>query len=108
MTKKPNLELRKEWERRIAEYKTSGQSQVKWCEANGLSIHQFRYWMKRIRNQHDENIGNSWIPVVIEDLKPAQSESLLVKVGSVSVEVNPGFNPSLLVEVIKVLKENVE
>lgn len=64
--------------------------------------------MKRIRNQHDEKIGNSWIPVVIEDLKPAQCESLLVKDGSVSVEVNPGFNSSLLVEVIKVLKENVE
>lgn len=43
MTKKLNLELRKEWERRIAEYKTNGLLQVKWCEAIGLSIHQFRY-----------------------------------------------------------------
>ena len=64
--------------------------------------------MKRIRNQHVEKASNSWVPVVIEDLNPTQCESLLVKVGSVSVEVSPGFNPSLLVEVIKVLKENVE
>lgn len=108
MTKSPNLELRREWERRIAEYKTSGLSQVKYCEANGLSIHQFRYWMKRMRNKYTENTSNSWVPVVIEDSKPAECESLLVRVGSVSIEVNPGFNPSLLVEVIKVLKENVE
>ena len=46
MTKSPNLELRKEWEKRITDCKSSGQTQVKWCESNNISIHQFRYWMK--------------------------------------------------------------
>jgi hypothetical protein len=108
MSKSPNLELRKEWERKIADYKASGQTQAKWCESNDISIHQFRYWMKRIRDHPMEKASNPWVPVVIEDSKPEVCESLQVKVGSVSIEVNPGFNPSLLAEVVKVLKANVE
>ena len=101
-------ELHEEWERRIADYKASGQSQVKWCESNDVSVHQFRYWMKRMKEQHTKNADNSWVPVIIEDPKPSLCESLLIKVGSVSIEVNSGFNPILLADVLKVLKENVE
>jgi hypothetical protein len=108
MTKSPNLALRNEWEQRIDDYKSSGQTQAKWCEANGISIHQFNYWKKRIKNQQMDKEDNSWVPLVIEDSKPFQCESLLIKIGSVSIEVNPGFNPTLLTEAIKVLKENVE
>lgn len=48
MTRSPNLELQKEWEQRISDYKESGQSQAKWCEDNGVSYHQFGYWKKRL------------------------------------------------------------
>jgi hypothetical protein len=48
MSKNPNLELRKEWERRIAVFRASGQTQSKWCEANEISVHQLKYWLKRI------------------------------------------------------------
>lgn len=109
MTKSPNLELRKVWEKRIADCKSSGQTQVKWCESNDISIHQFRYWMKRIKDTNDaKKTNNSWVPLVIEDVKLNVSDSLLLKVGSVSIEVNPDFNPTLLKKLIKVLKENVE
>ncbi|WP_449598736.1 IS66 family insertion sequence element accessory protein TnpA [Niallia sp. Marseille-Q9988] len=50
MTKKPNLELRKEWEQRISDYKASGQSQAKWCEDNRVSYHQFGYWKRRLNS----------------------------------------------------------
>ena len=42
--------------------------------------------------------------IIIEDPKPVDDESLQIKVGAASIEVNSGFNPSLLAEVIKVLK----
>jgi hypothetical protein len=108
MTKIPKLELRKEWEQRIADYKASGQTQVQWCESNHISIHQFRYWSKRIKDHHIKETDSLWVPVVIEEPKSERGESLQIKVGSVSIEVNPGFNPTLLAEVIKVLTENVE
>ena len=105
MSKSPKSELRKEWEKRIADYKASGQTQAKWCESNDISIHQFRYWMKRIRDHYStERTNNPWVPIVIEDPKPEVCDSLQIKVGSISIEVSPGFNPSLLAEVIQVLK----
>ncbi|MER2058384.1 MAG: hypothetical protein ABTA16_06140 [Niallia sp.] len=59
MTKKTNLELRKEWEQRIAYHKSSGLSQAKWCEENGISYHQFGYWKKRIKDQNTEKAKDS-------------------------------------------------
>lgn len=111
MSKSSNLELRMKWEQRIADYKASGLTQVKWCEENHISIHQFKYWMKQIKRQQPQNkkLDNLWIPVVIEDPKPISKsdEPLRIIVNSVAIEVNTGFDPSLLLDVIKVLKENV-
>ncbi|WP_308160368.1 MULTISPECIES: hypothetical protein [unclassified Bacillus (in: firmicutes)] len=44
----PKTDLRKEWERRIAVFRASEQTQANWCAANDLKIHQFKYWLKRI------------------------------------------------------------
>lgn len=46
-----NLELRKEWEQRINDYKASGQSQAEWCEDNWISYNQFGYWGKLLIKQ---------------------------------------------------------
>lgn len=63
----PQSKLRKEWKKRITGYKESGQTQVKWCESNDISTHQFKYWMKRIKDTNDvEKRNNSWVPLVIE------------------------------------------
>ncbi|WP_407646944.1 IS66 family insertion sequence element accessory protein TnpA [Bacillus fonticola] len=32
----------------MAEYKASGKSQTKWCEDNGLKIHQFKYRLYKV------------------------------------------------------------
>lgn len=74
MTKKPHLELRKEW------YKLSS------------------IWVleERIKDQNTEKAKSSWVTVVIEEAKTAPSESLLIKIGSVSIEVNSDFNPDFL------------
>jgi hypothetical protein len=105
MSKNPNPELRKKWEQRISAYKASGLTQAKWCEANDISIHQFKYWLKKIKDhQIIRKTNNHWVPVIIEDPKPEAGESIQIKVGASSIEVKPGFNPSLLAEVIKVLK----
>ena len=45
-----NPELRKVWEQRIADYRKSGQTQVNWCKENQWSIHQFKYWLRKIEN----------------------------------------------------------
>ncbi|MDR6999666.1 IS66 family insertion sequence element accessory protein TnpA [Neobacillus niacini] len=105
MSKKSNPQLRKEWERRILVYRSSGQTQANWCKANDISIHQFKYWLKRIEGLESKTKPSSqWVPIELEDSTDENSETLQVKVGLASIEVKPGFNPSLLADVITVLK----
>lgn len=104
MSKKSNPELRKKWERRISDLRSSGQTQGNWCKANDISIHQLKYWIKRIEgSEYKPKTSSQWVPVELEDTTD-KNETLQIKVGFASIEVKPGFNPSLLADVIKVLK----
>lgn len=105
MSKGQNLELRKEWDRRIALYRASGLSQSKWCEINEISIHKLKYWLYRIDSpQSIQESNNKWIPVALEESNEQQHETLQIKVGSAAIEVKIGFNPTLLADVVKALK----
>lgn len=98
-------ELRKEWEQRIASYRASGLTQAKWCEANDLKVHQLKYWLKRIEGSNSKSAPSaSWTSVVIEEPTLRQDDTLLVKVGEVSIEVKPGFSHTLLADVVRTLK----
>lgn len=102
----PKTELRKEWERRIAVFRASGQTQAKWCAANDLKIHQFKYWLKRIEDSKSTQIPHAkWASVTIEEAAPEVNEPLHVKVGHASIEVKPGFNPTLLADVVRTLNK---
>jgi hypothetical protein len=35
------------WQQHIDQWKSSGQSQVKFCQANDLSYHRFVYWRRK-------------------------------------------------------------
>jgi hypothetical protein len=101
----PKTELRKEWERRISVFKASGQTQSKWCAANDLKIHQFKYWLKRIEDSNStQKNSTQWTSVTIEEATEAADESLHVKIGQASIEVKPGFNPTLLADLVRTLK----
>lgn len=106
MGKMQNEKLRKEWEQRIAIYKTSGMTQSKWCETNDLSYHQFKYWLKRLNTTTKVKESNSmWIPITIDDdLRPIKNDNLQIKVGQAIIEVKPDFNPTFLANVVKALQ----
>lgn len=57
-----------EWERRIGVFKASGQTQSKWCPINNLSLHQLRYWLKKIESSKSKPEPSAkWIPVSLEE-----------------------------------------
>jgi hypothetical protein len=95
MTKEEQREF---WAARVAEFKASGQSVLAWCAANDLKIHQLRYWL---RKEKQDSAKSTWLSLNLADA--AFAGSLLVRVGGVSVEVRPGFDPKLLVDVVKTL-----
>jgi len=46
-------ERRQEWERRIAEYRASGQSAKEWCATHNVTPRQLWYWLKKYRTDDE-------------------------------------------------------
>ena len=96
-------ELKRLWESRIADQRSSGLSVSKWCEANQMKVHQFYYWSRRLTSPAPT--APQWIAVNVDPpLTDAKQPTLLLKVGSVEIEVQPGFNQTLLSDVVRTLQ----
>jgi hypothetical protein len=102
MTKTENREM---WEARVTEFKASDQSATAWCAAQGLKIHQLRYWIRKFKSDEESTTNQTqWLSVKIGGLEAGKpQEALPVRVGKATIEVRPGFNPALLLDVIKTL-----
>ncbi len=97
------------WAARIAEYRASGEQMTTWCERHQIARKQLYRWMHRLGQ-----IGRSapsagavkaqWLPVQLDETVPASAAPMLVRIGSASIEVRAGFDPSLLADVVRVLK----
>jgi hypothetical protein len=99
------LDLSKQWEDRLAAFKDSGQSAPKWCASQGFNIHQFRYWKKKLSNS-PVNTTSRWLPVEIDNYGSDESNSTLrIKIKQATIEISPGFDPTLLKSVVRTLTE---
>jgi hypothetical protein len=99
-------EYRQEWEMRIADLQSSGQSIPVWSATHGLKIHQVRYWLHKLKtkSQPTDNSTPQWLSVKIGEPESTHLEtSLRIKVGVATIEVQSGFNPELLQEVVRTL-----
>ncbi|WP_003545822.1 IS66 family insertion sequence element accessory protein TnpA [Desulfotomaculum nigrificans] len=100
-------ELRKEWEARVATFVASGQSTTAWCAAHNLKPHQLRYWLRRLNPKGTPTATPSqWVSLELNDISPNKDRNgLVVRVGQAVIEVQSGFNPELLKEVVQTLTE---
>jgi len=98
-------ERQKEWESRITAYRASGQSTKKWCAAHDLKPHQLWYWIRKDQLTDSPTVVSSrWLPVEFSDSEPESHASpLLIRVGHATVEVKPGFDSSLLSDIVRTL-----
>ncbi len=87
------------WAERIAEFKASGLSVPKWCKANGIKPHQLHYRLKK-EEQSPSGENASWLPFNLSD---EPSPSITIRIGSIAIEVHPGFDPEHLSAVIRAL-----
>jgi hypothetical protein len=99
---------RQEWAIRIADYRASGLAMAAWCSANERSMDQLKYWIRKLKNVPvTEAVSTQvrWTPLSTTDA-PANNSSptLIVHVGSSRIELQPGFDPSLLRSVVKALQ----
>src|SRR5690554_1191982 len=93
------IEKRQKWESRVTAFKASGQTAADWCSAHDLKIHQLRYWLNKFKSAGEEPIvkETKWLSVEVGELNnSSQPNALPIRVGKATIEVKPGFDPTLL------------
>jgi hypothetical protein len=102
-----NAEQRQyEWTARIRDYRASGLTMSAWCEAQGLTLHQLKYWLRKIDSSQPRSSSPSFIPVTVS---PRSSPSALtLHIGPASLDVQAGFSPELLRQVVQALSTYVD
>jgi len=76
-----------------------------WCAANDLKPHQLWYWLRKHQlTDSQTGMSSRWLPVEFSDPEPeSHTSSLLIRVGQATVEVKPGFDPTLLSDIVRTL-----
>jgi len=97
-------ELRSKWAARVEAFNASGQTQVAFCAEHGLHIKQFGYRLRKYRaaNQVKERKPFQWLTLEVRDHEVnLKNNALNVRVGNIVIEVRPGFDRKLLLDVVK-------
>ncbi len=105
-----------EWTARIRECSTSGLSVKRWCEDNGVAEGSYYYWLKRVRVAACEALPVIQKPVKIvpinlssETIKSStvdqdNNSSLVMRIGSVTMELNNSTSSLLIENVLRALQ----
>ncbi len=94
------------WKGHIAGLSKSGLSRKAYCQQNDLSISTFQYWRAKLKPasttvEHRSESNKPWVTLQVAD-DPTCENGVRLRIGRVTIEVDPGFNRDLLAEVIKI------
>ena len=103
---KENKRKREHWKHHIESWQVSGMVQREYCRQHNLSYYQFGYWKKRIVQTETAAKFVSLNLSSFTNKHPSQSGSALRVVVSngLKVEVEAGFDPHLLGQLIVALR----
>ena len=98
-------ELRLFRRQQIDDYRNSGQSAKAWCNANEMKVSTLRYWLKRIKKADQPELEQAWATMqLIDKTTPADPTPVIIRVNVFEISLHPGFDPAVLVTVIKTLQ----
>jgi len=102
-------EVQKKWEARIAAFQSSGEQASRWCKANQVDRRGLYTWMKRLSGSSIAPPAAKptiFIKAEVEpEPKSEPSAFLRIRIGAAVIEVDAGFNPTLLRDVVQALED---
>lgn len=99
-------EKRRFWEEHLERWEASGNSQNAYCRQNNLRLNRFMYWKKK-RFPPKSTVSLVEWPLQRQEVAsfaPFGTPLCVVMDGRYRIEIQKGFDPSLLDSVIRVLK----
>jgi hypothetical protein len=88
------------WTQQVQALGTSGLSRRAYCEQNNIKLSQLGYWCRKLTSPAKADSAASWIPLQINE---EESASIDLQIGRITIAVKPGFDPSLLADVLRTL-----
>lgn len=101
-----------QWLPIIKECKASGMTVKSWCQQNNVNEKQFYYWQGKIRKIASKSLPvttqqSQFVPLSIPTTQSTYTEvfipTMVIRVGSASIELSEQVQPELLSSVLKVL-----
>jgi hypothetical protein len=96
---KSNPEKTNYWRQQIEALKASGLTRTAYCEANQIKLSALDYWRQKFNAPEKKNETN-WIPIKIAE---DSSQGIDLHVGRITIAVKPGFDRTLLVELLQTI-----
>lgn len=92
------------WSSRVEAFKASGLTQTEFCKVNEYKIKQFNYWVRKFKDIKTQTQAEKpqWISVNVA--APDRNDFLTIRIGSVVIDIKPGFNKHLLAEIVEAIK----
>ena len=96
-----NKDLTQHWQRHIKAWRASGETQIAYCQKNGLSRHAFQYWKHIVEKSETERF------VEIKRATPSGSGGVVEIVidNPVHIRVPKGVSPEHLRMVLQAVEE---
>ena len=91
------------WQTAIEKQRSSGLSQKQWCQENEVNLHNFRYWVRRLKTIETESDEVRWVSLDSDSVL----DTVKITVGRATVEVRRQTDRQLLSEVLGILMAHV-
>lgn len=93
--------LRERWQRHLKSWRSSGNTQIAYCQKHGISRHAFQYW----KHQLDNGRPSRFVEVKHPPAPDVSNHIEILLVEGVRICVRQGVSPEELRMVLHVLRE---
>ena len=98
--------LQREWQERVSQYQRTEETVRGWCKTHDVPEHQMRYWLRKLggapAKQPSKGDESRFAPLPSSSSRQSTS-GVAVRGGSLRVEVQQGFDPQVLLDVVQSL-----
>jgi hypothetical protein len=99
-------ETETKWAERVRRWRSSGQTAPEFAQGQGFESSTLRFWASRLKQRPESSSPPAArVPMVRVQRAsaPVSHEPMVLAIGSVRVEVRPGFDGALLRKVVRAL-----
>jgi hypothetical protein len=93
--------VRKEWHKRIEDWRQSGLCCSQWARNNNLSYHQVLYW----KEQYSKNYPIASAAFVELPEKKSDQSGIVIEITNIKIHIDLKFDSQTLLSCIQLLKQ---